>query len=449
MRTVFTEILSNASILLIDDLLDLFDHLASFLTEYEYSRHEVALLLHVDLLHRTIPAWTSPLEENRDVCEVATKAYEWFVETALEHNICPTSVTIGLSKLFVALFRICGPLYVAYDKAPSVRTTLFKLLCTTDILLLHSLVEELPSIFDHYTLDMHEEVFNDVHEKSMNKMEWLEREAMRMLMQCELGSHWNTLMRRCVYHIFEMAGIVPQLQGYATRCIARLAKSVGSTDARSLFHLFAGQLLYTWTRRNDGGWDSIPFAIFGYSSLKGLLFDVREEVYAGLMLRNEQNELAAVAATLGFGQQELATFSFARTVAYSLAIDADLKPKRPTEQHKSETRLRGIVGDKYTTHCAAHLAKALGILMLRTNFEKRQDKKKKNDQQETPNGDTHAQQMEEPLKEIPEAILEKRISALKAAKQDVEFEMAALKAFQEMRAISSSDVRLPDPQQPM
>ena len=402
----------------------------------------------MDLLQATITSWapTPAPGDDGELQDAASQSYEWFVETALENNICSLTVKTGLTDLFATLFKICGPTYVTYNDAPSVRTTLFKLLRSSDLPVLHRLINRLPEVFHHFTLDLHEDVFEDIHEKSMYTEKWIEGHALRMLLFCSLGSTWSTLMRRCLYHIFETAGTILETQVYATCCISTMAASVKLPDSQSLFRLFAGQLLYTWVRQSEGDWNAIPFSIFGYQSLDQLLFDVREEVYAQLMLRNQANELVAISTKIGLGQKDLALYSFARTLAYSLGGDSDYKSSRPAEKDSSETRLRALIGNQYSLHCASHVAKALGILLLRTNFEKKQVKK---NQQKDQNGASTGNDVEQPEKDVVEGMFEKRFSTEKAANRDTTFEANALRAFKEMRTISSSEMRLPDPQQPM
>jgi ataxia telangiectasia mutated family protein len=443
-RSIFLDILISCNVLQIEGLEDLLDHLSYFLSTYDYNRHEVALLLEVDLLHHTIANWTS--QEHIAVHEMGTQAYEWFIGTALEHDVVSSSVKLGLVNLFFAMIKRHGPEYIAFLGAESTRTTLFKLLHSSDVIVLHRIVRQLPEIFHQYTLDTHENVFDDIHTNSLYNEEWLEGNALRMLLFSTLGSRWHTLVRRCLYHVFETAGTILQTAPYATRCIAQVAESVQLPDSRSLFRLFAGQLLYTWTRSTEGNWNNIPFNIFNYPSLESLLMDVREEVYAQLLMRNEPKELAATAAKLGYGQSELAASSFARSLAYSLTADAEQKSERPAENDRSETRLRAVVGSQYSSACRAHFPKALGIMLLRTNFELKQTKK---DHIRTQQSGSNGSNGEETGKEVFERIVEKRISNEKAANHPTMFEDAALHAFKEMRSLSSSDMKLPDPQQPM
>jgi ataxia telangiectasia mutated family protein len=442
-RPVLLTALATVPSLGTDDAESLFDHLASFLEAYEYSRHEVALLLHVDLLQACLSNWT--MGEDQSLADTAAQGYEWFVDTALTHNICSSAVKVGIAKLLFELLKVKGPGYRPTETVHSVRTSLFELLKTGDISVIYCVIQDLANVFNHFTLETHEDIFNDLHEHSMFAETWLEGNALRMLMFSSLGSQWHTLLRRCLYHIFETAGFLPRTSPYATRCIQGMADHLKLAESQSLFRLFAGQLMYTWTRQIEGSWDNIPFAIFGYDTLRSLLYNVREEVYAQLLMRNDSEELVKTSAKIGLGQAELAKSSFPRSAAYSLAWDAEMKSKRPAEKDRSETRLRGLIGAKYSAKCLAHFPKMLGLLLLRTNFEKKQQLKDALKSGESGQNGHDEQDDKEPV----ETMLEKRISTEEAAKRDCSFETAALNAFKAMRTISSSNIRLPDPTQPM
>ncbi|KIV99427.1 uncharacterized protein PV09_08859 [Verruconis gallopava] len=440
-RIVISEVLSTGATLRTGEIEALLEHLGLFLETYEYARHEIALLLHVELLHRTIADWTNG--ENNYITESASQAYEWLINVALPNNICSSHVKVSIASLLLQLFKAKGPNYETSPEIASVRTALFRLLQSDDLLVIERVIRGVPDLFHQFTLERHEDVFNDLHSSSLYSETWIEGNALRMLLFSSLGSRWHTLLRRCIYHIFETAGAIPATAPYASRCIQEMAVQLRLTEPQALFRLFAGQLMYTWTRQSEGGWSNIPFGIFGYDSLRSLLFDVRDEVYAQALLRNDTNELVETSRMIGIGQNELAKYGFARSAVYCYAWDAE---KRRPEKEKSETRLRGLLGSNYTAECRAHFPKAFGILILRTNFEKK-TRSNSNDQQKAQNFSNDS--VREIDKEIAELMFERAIGSATAANREAKFEANALKAFKAMTELSSSDMCLPDPQQPV
>ena len=83
--------------------------------------------------------------------------------------------------------------------------------------------DRIASIFELYILMLHDEVFVDVLDSLPANSDDTAGIAYRLLVLSKLACRWPTLLRRCIYHIFETPGKIPQATEYATWCLADVA----------------------------------------------------------------------------------------------------------------------------------------------------------------------------------------------------------------------------------
>lgn len=363
-RPLLNLLLSSQTAFLISDADALFDHLAAeFLEVYDYERHEVTFSIILDLLQGCAGQWTDTQSET--LRELAVEAYTWFINVALPGNICSPDVQLGISDLFFTLLQTRGPDFKPDPTLPSIRTGLFKLLATADISIKFYISQNIASFFGHFTLGEHEAVFDDVHKSLPVDENWKEGMAVRLFVLSQLGSQWSTLLRRCLYHIYETAGLIVGCSGHAAFCVKEITKSLKLSNPQELFRLFSSQLLYTWLNRCPI--NRIPFAIFNYSSLESLLGDVEDEIYSQVLMRGDDAVLVKLAGLLKSTNQDLLSKNFGKSAGYCLAWDTN---KNSQEQHPAETKLRAMF-DKasYTSLCRQHLSSILGTFIYTIDEE--------------------------------------------------------------------------------
>jgi serine-protein kinase ATM len=365
-RPVLRLIFSSYFPLLAADADILFDHLASeFLEVYDYERHEVALTIELDLLQGCASQWTDT--DAGSLKESATEAYRWFINVALAKSLCSPDVQLGIADLFFTLLRVRGPDFKPDATLPSVRTGLFGLLGTGEIRIKYHISEHIAQFFGHFTLGEHEAVFDDVHKNLPEAVTWKEGMALRLLVLSRLGSHWNTLLRRCVYHIYETAGMVEQCSGHATFCIATIASSLSLESSQELFRLFASQLLFTWLGLRSV--DEIPYIIFSYASLGSLLNDVQDEVFSQVLMRSKDGDITALSVKLESSTSDLLKKNFGKAAGYCLAWDTN-KISSQGQQSWSETKLRALIDKtEYGNLCRQHLSSILATFLYTIDEE--------------------------------------------------------------------------------
>jgi serine-protein kinase ATM len=336
----------------------LIEHFAEvYLEVYEFERHEVALVAILDLLIGTSSQWTDAEQES--LSDAATEVYSWFVNVALKNRVCSAPVEIRITELFFELLQVRGPDYKPSTSIPSVRTGLFGRLKEGPLKVKYCVSMGIPQFFDRFVLGEHESVFGDVYTSLPAESDWEEGIALRLLVLARLGAKWHTLLRRCLYHIFETAGLVPSSVGHASWCVKTLSTSLGLKEPQPLFQLFAPQLLYSWlVQQTIRG---LPYAIFQYESLRELLEDCKEEIYAQVAMRGKEDEISVLTETFEASRKDLLLSSFARTTAYCLAWDAD---NSKDGSNKGETRIQTLLGKSfYTELFRTHHARILGLLL--------------------------------------------------------------------------------------
>ena len=339
---------------------DLIDHLGgSFLEDYEYERHEIALATCLDLLVGYSYEWTDP--DHKSLYDAASHVYKWFVTTVLANGLCSPFVEKRIAELFTKLVKVRGPEFKPFDSIPSIRTGLFSRLKDGSNTVKYCIAIEIHQFFDKFILGEHETVFNDVYSSLPDKVDSSEGLALRIFVLGQLGSKWPTLLRRSLYHIFETAGMIPITVGHASLRVQALFKTLSLPNARELFKLFAPQFLYSWLRLQSI--QNLPFLIFGYQSLKELLADCQEEVFAQLTMRAMETEIAVLEGVVDLNRMALMRLSFARTAAYCLAWDID-SAKKDGSGSNSEKALKSHLGSEdYTDLLQAHFPQILSIII--------------------------------------------------------------------------------------
>ncbi|KAK0646289.1 hypothetical protein B0T16DRAFT_458224 [Cercophora newfieldiana] len=299
---------------------DILEKLGGVIGASAFQCCEVALCTCIDVLASLGHCWSGKFAMGGRVPSLGGDFYQYFVARSLPNNSMSATTQISLSRL---LFRLCeiAPDYAASLKLPSSRTTLLTILQERPIEVKFAIGLALPNLFGLYILKTHDDLFVDVLERLPVDPQNHEGIAFRLFALAEMACRWPTLLRRCIYHIFEIPGKIAEssTSKYAARCLQRIATSLKLTSPKELFSLFAPQVLYTWL---DGdSLNNIPFAIFGFSSLQDLLSEAQTEASAILIMRGQERDALDLAKTLGISPEELVQRAFTKIMAYSIAHD--------------------------------------------------------------------------------------------------------------------------------
>ncbi len=360
-RQLVSRLLSLSLKLSHQDCESLLGHLGSaFLRPYEYERCEVALGMCVEALGGLAHMWTDP--ESAALHEMGSDIYQWILNWALRLGFLSPHVLVAVADLFRTLLQI-RPGYAQDASLPSVRTSLFKLLQEGDILVKWRIAQRLSDLFGLFVLRKHDNIFEDVHDSLPNTRDWKEGIAMRLFILSKLGSSWTTLLRRCVYHIFETAGEIPDSLGHAARCIGNIANGLRSESPGSIFRLFSPQLLHTWLEFRP--LDKVPFAVFNYASLVELLKDAEEEVIGQLIMRSMDAEVNSLASLFNDRADHLIQKAFAKCAAYAIAWDTCTVLAAGKASSGSEAYLRNRLGrDQYAALVRQHFPHIIGLFFV-------------------------------------------------------------------------------------
>ena len=334
------------------------------LGNYEFERSDIGLSFCLEGLHGFLSVWSNSPQSA--VFEAASDLYHWFVDTALKSGILSNKVKMVLSDLLYDIIE-ASPNFGQDVSLPSARDILFEVLKSGGIPTKWHVAQRIPNLFKPYTSEKHEVIFRDVCDNLPTDVDWEEGISVRLFILGRLGSARSTLLRLCVYHIFETAGSVKNSSQYATFCIAKISRSLSLPDPKDLMSLFAPQLLYTWLESQSV--ITIPYSIFGYKELKTFLRDVEQEVVSQLVMRAKDDEIARVAAILGTTPAQVIEESIVSSVAYTVAWDTCTAGTKLTN-HGSETYLRSkFEKENYRRLIYHHLPRILGVLFISTEQE--------------------------------------------------------------------------------
>lgn len=357
-RVFLRELLDSGITIAEDDANTLLEYLAQVVIHpYDLERSEVSMGVCLDVLTGLAGMWIN--SEGSDLAEVGAQLYKWFISIALKKGISSPHVHICISDLLQKVIKI-RPEYARSLSLASARTCLFEVLAQGNVAVKFYIGNKIADIFGLFVLKEHENILEDVIESLPTDRDWIEGIALRLFVLAHLAASWSTLLRRCVYAIFETPSAVPDSSGYAKICMSYITTSLKLYSLQDLFKLFVSQILYTWLETQP--LRSIPYTVFGYATLVELLHDVQDEVVGHVVMRGKDNEAAQLADDLGVSFEKLLETSFSRAAAYSIGRDFAMPLSTSTQTSKAETHLRNVLGkERYSFFIAVHFAKILAL----------------------------------------------------------------------------------------
>jgi len=358
-RRLLQEILTSNLVLEDSDASKIIVRLGGILASNAFNRSEVALGMCVDTLAGLEPIWSS--SNGSSAAGRASDVYGWFINAALEAGIASPEVLKGIARLLFLLMRT-SPEYGAELDLPSPRSSLFNILEKGNAYVKFYVGSRLPEVFGLFILTDHDDVFVDIIKKLPAESDWLEGIYFRLFVFEKLASNWPTLLRRCIYHLFETAGKLPECIEHATRCVKNISLALKVDGARQVFALFAPQVLYTWLEKEKI--HKIPFRIFGFSSLQELVEDAQEEAAALMIMRGQEESVGQLAKILSVDDTILLKRSFTKVIAYTVAYDISVPPPSSITKHiTGEARVKKRLGqDIFWELINLHFADIIAVL---------------------------------------------------------------------------------------
>lgn len=314
---------------------------------YELERCDVSLCVCLDIMTGMAEMWTRA--ENVEIFEIGGSLYEWFINIALNRGISSPEVHKNISSMLQRVIKV-RPEYARSrnESLPSARTSLFQVLQEGNIRVKFHVGQNVSEIFGLFVLKEHDSILEDVIDNLPSTVDWEEGISLRLFVLAHLAASWPTLLRRCVYALFETAGNAHGCTRHAKYCLTLISHSLGLENLHKLFKLFVSQIVYTWLETQP--LETIPFTIFGYDSLSELLRDIQDEVIGQIVMRGKDDESAQLAKDLGKPYEDLLAASFGKVAAYSIARDVAIPPSQHSQASGADVRLRKILGkDRYAS----------------------------------------------------------------------------------------------------
>ncbi|KAK8048495.1 Serine/threonine-protein kinase TEL1 [Apiospora phragmitis] len=331
------ELLTGDAMISPDDQKLLIERFGTIMASSTYSSCETALALVLDVIEGLMPSWT---DKRSGISEEVGDFYRFFVKSALPNNLLSDRIQTILARLLLSLTMI-DEKYPEALGVPNTIQSILGILELGSVPVKFYIAQRLPVIFSRFVLKAHDDVFAEsILHNLPTEPEFSEGISFRLYVLAELAQHWPTLLRRCVYHIFETAGQIQESAKHASYCLKKIATSLQLESSRNLFKLFAPQLLYTWL--GEDSIENIPFEIFGYTSLEGLLKHAQSEAAAIMMMRGHDQELVSLARHLGLDPVQLVQRSFSKVLA--AGISYDVSTRQPENAQKAESRIRKLMG---------------------------------------------------------------------------------------------------------
>lgn len=341
-RPFLLELFKSQAAIYAEDAALLLEYLGrKLINHYEFERCEVSMIVCLEIMTSLSPLWIN--SNNNDILDLGGKLYEWFINVALNHGFSSPKVYSSISDMLRRIIKI-QPEYgkIRDEPLPSARTCLFQVLQDGNIKVKFHVGQSISEIFGLFVLVEHDNILGDIINNLPSATDWQEGIALRLFVLARLAASWPTLLRRCVYAIFETPGSAPDSVGHAKYCLTLISKSLGLENLQQLFKLFVAQIIYTWLETQS--LRSMPYTIFGYNTLSELLEDVQDEVLGQIVMRGKDEEAVQLAHDLRKPYEQLLELSFGKAAAYSIARDIAVPPSSNSQAPGAEMRLRKILG---------------------------------------------------------------------------------------------------------
>lgn len=317
---------------------DIIEQIGGILRESRYSTCEAVLCLCSEVLVYFAPVWSLGGTDS-DLINPSVDLYNFLVKTAWPNSILSIEAQISLSGLLYRLMEINSKFWTdERAKVDEPRKTLLDVLSSSGLRVKFYVGQRLTEFFELYAVKLHEDIFTDVLKRLPENSADNQGIAFRIFVFTDLGCKLPTLLRRCVYHIFEVPQLVPSGTKYAAWGMKAIAKARSLGSPCELLQLFAPQVLYTLLEKDN--LEDMPFEIFDVDGLDDLLSQVRTEATAQLIMRCQVTAIDRLAARLQMTPIQLVQEGFSKAMAYSLCFDIATR-----DEFKAEASIKMILGD--------------------------------------------------------------------------------------------------------
>ncbi|CEJ94936.1 Putative Ataxia telangiectasia mutated [[Torrubiella] hemipterigena] len=306
------ELFSSDLVASVDTALLIIQRIGSILSKYAYTCCEICLVTCIDIIDGLTSIWR---QDDDNLNGAVGDLYYYLVNQALPSNMLSPRALISLSSLLFTLLKVY-PGYGTQLELDSCRTTLFRIMENTRIEVKYFIADRIADLFDLFILAVHDEVFVDVLDRLPSDPAQTSGIAYRLLVLTRLACKWPTLLRRCVYHIFETPGKVQNANKHAERCMNEISKQLKLDSARDLFKLFSRQLLYTWME-NDSP-ESIPYFVFDFDDVSDLLKSAEADAVGLAYMRNQDTTQRFISEATGKSKVDSLKNNFATSLAFSM-----------------------------------------------------------------------------------------------------------------------------------
>jgi ataxia telangiectasia mutated family protein len=361
MRPVIVDYLEAACHQFVDeDAVNLYEYLAvELLRGYDLERCEISVALCIDAIAALAPRWVST--ENTEVADTCQMVFNHAIKTGVDKQVTSYSIRNQIATLLECILEAKPNYRKEHEQSP---LSLYdRLLRDGDVRVIFFVTQRLRVLFKVMGESVHAKICEEIEAALPSDQNWTEGLAMRIHTLAFIAVVSPSNISRIVYRIFE-TGQIPGVENHAARALLTVAKSFGLVSQRELFGFFGAKLIYTWTEHYD--FKDFPFAVWGYSSLKAMCYDVPEELIAQLMAGNNEEGASWVASTLDVKLNDLLVLAFPKVIAYGYAWAVGIPPKQGREPPKSlAARVQKHIGsDLFSELFSKHFPRIVSNIYL-------------------------------------------------------------------------------------
>ncbi|QSL66723.1 hypothetical protein MERGE_001109 [Pneumocystis wakefieldiae] len=310
-------LLSSVDKMTEDDISEILENFAkTYLTQYEFERSDVILMVSTDLLRVIVKKWLAS-ENNSSLRKVFGKILEWILKITLENCLASFYARIQVLKLLNSIYNISKDYGLSLKSLNIAPNEIFlRLLKDRDLGILYSAVMLIKFIFQEYDPIEHSRVYFDIISQLEIKEEKFEKIALRALFLSNILVVSEYVRKAAFYNLIEL-GKLDSIALFVLKCLQWSCKILSLKSELSLFNAYRSQVIWSWLDF-EGKLDNFPFKVLNFSSninFYSLNFD---EIIPQLILFGKNEYLVEISNLIQVSLKKGIRDAFHKIVGYVL-----------------------------------------------------------------------------------------------------------------------------------
>ena len=287
-----------------------------YLPTYSHGRSCLAVYLMIDILSVLFhdPLFCKELIGTDLSCQL----FHWLIQINTEGLMGSLQARIGYTTLLTALVQNYSVIPKGVIQT-SPRLLLFPYFKSANVLVKFSMTSVISSLFGNFSLDSHNELYDDVFQHLDNDESVPGALAFRALSLEKIIYYSAPARKIAIYNLIEI-GKFERSREYATFCFERLARKNNLQTCFEFIGNYWSQVIWSWINF-ESTISTFPSSVIDGLTYSKWLYLCQEEVTAQLLLFGHNDEFLELSNRDEASCNQLIDCGFARSIAYAVIHD--------------------------------------------------------------------------------------------------------------------------------